>query len=80
MCFSTAPSVTTSSRAMPALLRPSAISPSTSASRGVNSSSSARPRRRANSWATARVERGAALGQRTAATNSSGLATRSLSR
>ena len=43
-CFSTAPSVTTSSRAMPLLERPSAISESTSRSRGVSSSRRAGPR------------------------------------
>ena len=44
-CFSTAPSVTTRRSAIAALERPSAISPSTSRSRGVSSSSgsAARP-------------------------------------
>ena len=43
MCFSTAPSVTTSFRAIAAFVRPSAISPSTSRSRGVNVASGSRP-------------------------------------
>ena len=44
-CFSTALSVTTSDRAIAGLLRPSAISASTSRSRGVSRSSGSRRRR-----------------------------------
>src|SRR5690606_21338988 len=50
--FSPAPSLTTSSWAMAALVRPSAMSASTSRSRGERRSSGSRLRDRASSWAT----------------------------
>ena len=49
-CFSTAPSVTTSAAAIAALERPSAISASTSRSRGVSSSE------RSSAWRLAREQ------------------------
>ena len=51
-CFSTARSVTTSCSAMAWFERPSAISSSTSRSRGVRSSSGSSRRARPSSWAT----------------------------
>ena len=51
-CFSTALSLTTRARAIAGLLRPSAISASTSRSRGVSRSSGSRRRERASSCAT----------------------------
>ena len=51
-CFSTVPSVTHRRRAIPALERPSAISASTSRSRGVSSSSGSSTRRAATSSLT----------------------------
>ena len=51
-CFSTAPVVSTSSRAIAAFERPSAISESTSVSRGVSRSIGPCTRRREKSCAT----------------------------
>ena len=63
MCFSTAPTVSTSDSAMPAFDRPSAISASTSRSRGVSSSSGPSSRRlREQLGDDLGVERGAAAG------------------
>ena len=67
MCFSTAPSVTTSSRAIAALVRPWAISSSVSRSRAVSASIACGRRPRAVAVAHQRaddlaVERGAAAG------------------
>ena len=80
-CFSTAPSVTTSSSAMATFERPSAISASTSRSRGV-SSSSGPSSRWPSSWETASGSSAVppSATRRTASTKSRTSATRSLSR
>ena len=81
MCFSTALSVSTSASAMPAFERPSAISASTSRSRGV-SASTGLARRRPSSCATTSGSSAVppAATRRTASTNSATSSTRSLSR
>jgi hypothetical protein len=81
-CFSTAPSVTTSSAAMAALDLPSAISASTSRSRGLIASSGLLRRRRPSNCATTSGSSAVPPSptRRTAARNSETSATRSLSR
>src|SRR5262249_3303255 len=78
-CFSTAPTVSTSVSAMPALERPSAISASTSFSRGVSSArrSSRRPTKCATTSGSRAVPPSAT--RRTVSTNASTSITRSFS-
>ena len=84
-CFSTALPVTTSSRAIAAFVRPSAISSSTSRSRGVSASSAlpggagrAAPEELGDDLAVQAVPPSAT--RRTASTNARASPTRSLSR
>ncbi len=81
-CFSTARSVTTSCAEIALLERPSAISSSTSRSRGVMSTSGSSRRARPSSWATTSGSSAdpPPATRFTASTNTSTSATRSFSR
>ncbi len=81
-CFSTAPPDTTSSAAIPAFDRPSAISASTWRSRGVSVASPPRCLLARNSWLTTSGSSAVppSATRCSAALNSATLATRSLSR